>query len=204
MKKLKFFLNFEKEEKWLNDMAAKGYVLTQKNFGYRFRKTKPHKTVIKIDFRQFKTREDFEDYRALFEDSGWKHIAGTKSSGTQYFKRISDEASEDIFSDSESKAGRYKRLAKMYFSLAIMYLPVFIALLYSDIFDYRALMNPKLLYFTPGLWEKTGIEFLSAFLFETPFAFMRGFAWWFFPASILLFLVFSVLSRWQYKKSMQQ
>jgi len=62
-----------------------GYQLERKGFGYKFRETEPEETMIKIDYRLFKKKEDFIDYLTLFEDSGWQHIAGRKSSGTQYF-----------------------------------------------------------------------------------------------------------------------
>lgn len=32
MKKLKFFLRFEKEEKWLENMASQGWMLCRKSF----------------------------------------------------------------------------------------------------------------------------------------------------------------------------
>ena len=46
----------------------------------------------------------------MFEDSGWKHIVGNKSSISQYFKKGRTNNEDDIFSDSNSKAGKYKRL----------------------------------------------------------------------------------------------
>lgn len=87
MYKLKFFIDFEKEEQWLEQMANEGYHLQNKFFGYHFRKGEPEKATIKIDFRMFKKKEDFIDYCTMFEDGGWKHLAGTKSSGVQYFKK---------------------------------------------------------------------------------------------------------------------
>lgn len=45
MRKLKFFLDFEKEEKWLNEMAAKGYEFTDKTFGYKFHEVNPCQQV---------------------------------------------------------------------------------------------------------------------------------------------------------------
>jgi hypothetical protein len=35
----------------------------------------------------FKNNSDLQDYLALFRDSGWEHISGSKNSGTQYFKK---------------------------------------------------------------------------------------------------------------------
>ena len=123
MKKFKLFLNYEKEERWLADMASQGYQLKETDFGYSFEKTLPEQAVIKIDYRRFKKEQDFLDYLALFEDSGWQHISGTKKSGSQYFKKTNSDSTEDIFSDTASRAGRYKRLSDMWFSLFIPLIP---------------------------------------------------------------------------------
>ena|SRR5690625_1739587 len=154
MFKFKIFLDFDKEEKWLEDMAGNGYHLNKASFGYHFLEGKPEEITIKIDYRPFKHKEDFLDYRMMFEDSGWKHIAGTKNSGIQYFKKDS-KTEDDIFSDHHSKAARYKRYANMSFQLAISYLPLLVVFYLTDIIDFNAFINPKELYYTPGLWDKT-------------------------------------------------
>jgi len=43
----------------------------------------------KIDYRIFKDKKEFDNYIALFEDAGWKHVYGTKNSGNQYFLPMS-------------------------------------------------------------------------------------------------------------------
>ncbi len=203
MRKLKFFLNFEKEEKWLKEMEVNGYKFVGKSFTYQFRQAEPENVNIKIDYRTFKKKADFIDYVTLFEDCGWKHIAGTKSSGTQYFKKVSESADEDIFSDTDSKAFRYKRLSEMYIILAISYLPIFAALIATDTFSASALFHPKEFYFTPGLWEKTGGDFWFAFLFETPFAFFRGVGAFIFPIVVILYFLFSFKAEQHYKKALK-
>jgi len=204
MRKFKFFLNFDKEEQWLNEMAKQGYQLTNKSsFGYEFQPAKPEPAMIKIDYRTFKKKGDFEDYLALFEDCGWKHIAGTKSSGTQYFKRSDARGNEDIFSDADSKASRYKRISEMWFTLAATFIPIFAALVSTGSIKVGALLNPKLLYYTPGLWEKTGASFWSAFWFETPFAFFRGFFWMIIPLMIILYLFFAYKANKQYQMTQE-
>ncbi len=205
MKKYKFFTNFDEEENWLNDMARQGYRFTKKtSFGYEFEPEKPENATIKMDYRTFKKREDFEDYCALFEDSGWEHITGTKSSGYQYFKKADKQGSEEIFSDVDSKAGRYKRLSEMWISLASSFIPIFAVLIFTNSIDSGALLNPKLLYYTPGLWEQTGAAFWRSFLFETPFAFFRGFLWLLLPIMIVLYLIFALKANKQYKKTTQE
>lgn len=200
MRKLKCFINYDKEEQWLNSMAIKGYQLKDVSFGYKFHVKEPEDTIIRIDYRTFKNNKDFIDYCTLFEDSGWKHIAGTKSSGTQYFKKTNKSSEDDIFSDAASKAGKYKRVSDMWSTLAVCYFPIFLAMVNNKNIDINAMLNPKLLYYTPGLWESTGLQFWRKFLFETPFALMRGFAWVLFPIAIVLFLSFSIKARSMYHK----
>ncbi|MBB6697105.1 MULTISPECIES: DUF2812 domain-containing protein [Clostridium] len=200
MRKFKFFINYDKEEKWLNDMAKKGYELETASFGYKFSFTKPQNTKIRIDYRIFKNKEDFMDYSALFEDSGWKHISGNKSCGAQYFKKINENGDEDIFSDDMSKAARYKRLSDMWIGLAVVYLPISIALAFQKSIDIKSVLNPKLLYYTPGLWEMSGISFWRRFLFETPFAAGRGLLWLVIPIALVLYICFSVKAKMLYYK----
>lgn len=81
MKKFKVFVNLTKEEEWLNEMANRGWELSEKKTKYKFHKVSPNNTIMKIDYRNFKSKEDFENYITFFEDCGWKHVAGTKTSG---------------------------------------------------------------------------------------------------------------------------
>ncbi|HYK74826.1 MAG TPA: hypothetical protein VEV44_17155 [Pseudoneobacillus sp.] len=89
----------------------------------------------------------------------------------------------------------------MYLSLAFVYLPLLVALISTGAINPSSFIDPKLLYYTPGLWEKSGTSFWSAFLFETPFALMRGFSWYILVLAIALFLIFSLRSRLQYIKT---
>lgn len=204
MRKLKFFLSFEKEEGWLDRMAQGGQEFTGRDLlgFYCFRSGQPEQVVHRIDYRTFKRRADFQDYRALFHDSGWRHIAGTKNSGAQYFKKSRDGAKEDIFSDQVSRAGRYKRMSSLSLTMAIVFFPIVISLLVNDSINVKAMFAPKLLYLTPGLWEKTGSEFWSAFLFETPFALLRGYSWLLLPLMIALYLFFALRAYIVYKRQM--
>ncbi|MFD1206739.1 DUF2812 domain-containing protein [Sporosarcina contaminans] len=194
MYKFKFFMDFEKEENWLEQMASSGYHLESTSLGYKFQRREPELATIKIDFRKFKNKEDFIDYCTMFEDSGWKHISGSKGSGMQYFKKINGSGEDEIFSDNHSKAARYKRFADKSFELALSFLPLLLVFYLSDIMNFNAFTNPKELYFTPGLWDKSGTSFWFSFLFETPFALMRGFAWSIIPITVMFYLFFGYQS----------
>ncbi|UYO05795.1 MULTISPECIES: DUF2812 domain-containing protein [Paenibacillus] len=204
MKKYKFFTNLDQEEQWLNDMARQGYTLVRKSFGYQFERSVPEEANYRIDFRTFKNQRDFEDYVALFEDSGWTHVAGTKGSGAQYFKQNGDQGNEDIFSDADSKAARYKRISDMWMTLCCCFIPIFAALISTDAIDASVILKPQSLYYTPGLWEMSGPRFWQAFLFETPFALFRGIVWMVIPVMIIVYSVFAYKAKKEYDKSQQQ
>ncbi|CDM70075.1 hypothetical protein CM240_2958 [Clostridium bornimense] len=157
-----------------------------------------------ITYRTFKTKKDFIDYCTLFEDSGWKHIAGSKSSGNQYFKKISDNCNDDIFSDDLSKAARYKRLSDFWITMTLCYFTIFISIISNNDINIKTIINPKALYYTPGLWEKSGLDFLGSFLFETPFALGRGFVWIVFPICIIIYIYFICKSSRLYKDSINK
>ncbi len=201
MRKFRCFMNYDKEEKWLNDMAKKGYGLKNADcFGYEFYSTKPENATIRIDYRNFNSKKTFVDYCMLFQDSGWQHIVGSKFSGTQYFKKTDENGEDDIFSDVISKAGKYKRLSNMYITMAVCYLCLVISLSSNGSVNTKALLNPKLMYYTPGLWQATGIHFWVSFIFETPFAILRGYMWVIMIIITILMIYYSIKSKKLYDK----
>lgn len=200
MKKFKFILNFEKEEKWLDKMAEQGYILEKKSFLYHFKSEDSTNVTFKIDYRKFKNNQDFIDYGMIFEDSGWKHVAGSKSSGFQYLKKINNDSDDDIFSDARSRAGRYKRISNMWLSFELMFTALFIVMLSQCKISIPALLSPKDWYLTPGLWEMDGVSFLWSFLFETPFALFRGCSWLIYIIFIILYGIFALKSTRMYER----
>ena len=204
MRSFKCFIDYTKEEKWLNEMAQNGYELTNTTIGYNFNKISPADITYRIDYRTFKTQDDFIDYCTLFEDCGWKHVAGSRTSGNQYFKRISDNSDNDIFSDNASKAARYKRVSNIWLVMALSYFTILISFVNNGAVNMEAFTNPKALYYTPGLWDKTGLDFLTSFLFETPFALGRGFIWLVFPICITIYLYLIFKSSKLYKETLSE
>ncbi len=120
MKKYKYFINIEKEEKWINSQIEKGYRLEKVSFfsGYTFRTVSEDDAVgngigtVKIDFRHFKNEDEKNEYLTFFEDCGWRKIISLSGMTGEvfYFEKVKAEASDDIFSDNESRAERYKRV----------------------------------------------------------------------------------------------
>lgn len=201
MKKFKYYFDLDKEEKWLNDLAEKGWILSGKKWRYTFNKVKDENRALKIDYRTFKSKKDWEDYILLFRDSGWKLIAGTYRSRKHYFEQIDEQATEDIFSNAFSKAERYKRMSELLKSLAIAYFLLYVQFLYNKSSGINLTLNPKSFFYTPGLWELSGSAFWKAFLFESPFAFGRGFIVYFLPVLIIVNTILAVKAHRHYKKS---
>ena len=201
MKKFRIFLRFDKEEKWLEAMAGKGWRLVSKSWCYHFQKADPEKQTIRIDYRIFKSAKDFSDYCMLFEDSGWHHIAGNCNSGTQYFLKSSATGTEDIFSDTLSRAGRYKRISDMWLLSVIPFVLLLAVLGINGGISLDTLSAPKEWYLTPGLWELEGFSFWWAFLFETPFAVGRGAGWCLPVIAIIFYGIFAVKSRLLYQSA---
>lgn len=198
MTKFRMFLNIDKEEAWINKIIAQGYRLRNVSWGqYTFEKFPPasnlekedYKTaqtnyphaedqntklflpLVRMDFRIFSKKEDFNEYLTLFEDYGWHHVAGKKSDGNQYFERMRPDCPQEIFSDSPSKAARYRRISNNWLMMFALYLPLLV--IYWNNFHFPFASGWKELFYTPGLWDMSGVAFLAAFLFELPFALGR-------------------------------
>ncbi len=189
MKVFKYFVDFSKEERWLQSMLEKGYVLTKKSWLYEFQHCDDKTATVRVDYRTFTNDSEFESYKTLFADSGWKLLAGTKHSGTQYFLQ-QGKKSDDIFSDAYSRAGRYRRLSDTCLAPLVVFFGLFVITLNSTGGNLAYFFNPKGWYVTPGLWELNGTEFLYSFLFETPFALLRGGSW---IMSLVMIAVYAIL-----------
>lgn len=111
MRKYKIFVDMEKEERYLSDMAENGYIFKKRTFfgGYYFEKEAGQKLNYRIDYRTFNNKEAFQGYVNFLEDGGWKLVYGKYDSGNQYFLPIDESAQTELFSDNVSRADRYKR-----------------------------------------------------------------------------------------------
>ncbi|MEI0736532.1 DUF2812 domain-containing protein [Paenibacillus sp. JTLBN-2024] len=203
MKKMKIFTNFDREEQWLNEMARQGYQLINKSVAYEFAPAKPEEANYRIDYRFFKTRQDFEDYKALFEDCGWTHVAGKKAPEPNILsKRATGETTTFFPTSIRRRPGtNASRICGCRWLAASF--RFFAVLISTGAIQVTAFVKPKLLYYTPGLWEMSGSQFWRSFLFETPFAVMRGFSWAVIPIMILVYAAFAYKAKKEYMKSQQ-
>ncbi len=197
MKKFRMFIDTRKEDKWLNKMIQKGWICIKVNTVgiYHFEKTEIFNQVIRLDSQSFKSTESYQQYIQLYEDYGWQHIGGSRWSPSQYWAKSTDGLDE-LFSDTASEKAYLQRLMSYYssFTLSLIF---FTFVLFNNTIQY---VNLKSAYFTPGLWDKEGINFLTAFLIETPFALLRFSVPWL----MIIFSIVCAIAYLRYKKELEK
>jgi len=102
--------NDDKEEKFLEDMAADGYKLKNVSIGmYEFISSEPEKVRYQLDFKGI-NRMSEEEYLQIFEDAGWECVDTLGS--WYYFRKAYDEEAPDIsiFNDNKSRLEKYRRI----------------------------------------------------------------------------------------------
>lgn len=110
----------EKEEKWLEEMAAQGWKLeTAAPYVYYFRKGKPEKVVIRLDYKNTLDK-DYQEYLNLFRDAGWELVV--TFANWHYFRiRPDNNEMPEIYNSDRAKAQKYRRLMYAFIPL----LPIF-------------------------------------------------------------------------------
>ena len=119
----------EKEEAWLTEMAQQGLHLHDVPFPgkYQFKSGEPADYVYRLDYQSLKTK-DKDSYLQLFSDAGWENVG--EMGGWMYFRiRANNGEAPEIFSDLESKIGKYQRVL----TYLIILLPIFVVLMPNTI-----------------------------------------------------------------------
>ena len=105
--KLFFVWDFEKEERWLNEMAMDGWAL--KDVGicrYSFERTEPGEYTVRLEMR----RAD-DEYMGLLEESGAEFVG--RYLQWHYFRKRTSLGAFDLLSDIDSRVDHLTRIGKM-------------------------------------------------------------------------------------------
>ena len=116
----KVFLDYEKEEKWLNEMSAKGFALTDFSFcRYAFADCEPGEYIYRIELLEnVHGHPESQKYIGFMEENGVEHIASWVR--WVYFRKKAEYGPFDIFSDIGSRLTHYKRILALFFPIMCM------------------------------------------------------------------------------------
>lgn len=106
--------DFDKEERWLNEMASNGWVLVGVGFcRYTFERCEPGEYSIRLEMR------DYDDnYISFIEETGAEYIG--RWFRWQFFRKRSECGQFDLYSDIDSKLSHLNRIHKLLLALAII------------------------------------------------------------------------------------
>ena len=146
IRKMIFIWNFDKEEKWLNEMAAKGLSLISVGFcKYEFEDSMPGEYKICMQLLDKCTNHpESEKYIEFIESTGAEHV-GTFNRWV-YFRRRSELGSFELFSDYNSRINYLSKVIGLIAFIAAANLLVgayniFIALAWRSCINYLGIIN---------------------------------------------------------------
>ena len=107
VRKLFLVWEFEKEEAWLNEMAAEGWVLDGVGFcSYRFVRCEPGEYTVRTEMRSFD-----EGYVKFMQETGAEYVG--RMVMWVYFRKKTENGVFDLYSDVDSKISHLQRIGRM-------------------------------------------------------------------------------------------
>lgn len=122
--KLFWAWEFEKEEKWLNEMAAKGLHLTDIGFcRYTFEEGTPGEYQYRLELLDhFPNHPESVQYIRFMEETGAEQIGSLMR--WVYFRKRAETGSFELFSDIDSRIKHLQRVNCLMIPLLVMELAV--------------------------------------------------------------------------------
>ena len=104
---------FEKEERWLNEMAQEGWALTQAGFcTYTFEKGEPGEYIIRLEMI-----DNSPKFQSFMEELGAEAVGNCVN--WAYFRRKAELGEFNMFSDIDSRIAHLDKIGKMLFLLCM-------------------------------------------------------------------------------------
>lgn len=106
-------LDYEKEERWLNEMASRGWHLVRYRLGgYHFEQGEPGAWIYRIELLPGEPHSAAsEEYLSLLLDAGAEAVS--THARWVYLRRPAALGPFELFSDLESRIGHYRRVLKL-------------------------------------------------------------------------------------------
>lgn len=116
----KAYMNYEKEEVWLNLMASKGFVLIDYAWcRYVFEDSLPGEYTFRIELMEHHpNRPEGREYIKFMEENGVECVATFLR--WVYFRKKASDGAFDIYSDIDSRLRHYQRVFRFQLILACL------------------------------------------------------------------------------------
>ncbi|MCM3388405.1 DUF2812 domain-containing protein [Ureibacillus chungkukjangi] len=112
--KIRFFIDYEKEEKWVNLMAVKGWNLYSFGLGYyTFEKGDPGQYIYRNEMiHNLGVKDERDEYINFLQSSGVELVKVFFN--WAYFRKKASEGPFELYSDITSKLAYQKRICKLF------------------------------------------------------------------------------------------
>lgn len=135
--------DYDKEETWLNEMAAKGFSLVAVGFcTYTFEEETEQEYQIRLELlNQVPTHPESQAYIRFLEEAGVEYLGSILR--WAYFRKPKSEGNFDLYSDYDSRITHLNRLLKLLgiFAVLEIYLGFYNIWLYFGLHATRANME---------------------------------------------------------------
>ena len=103
---------FDEEEKWLNEMAKRGWALDSVGFAkYTFIQSEPGEYAVRLEMlANVPSADESQDYINFVEETGAEYIGSFIK--WVYFRKKTADGEFDLFSDLDSRARHMDRMTK--------------------------------------------------------------------------------------------
>ncbi|MDN4492442.1 DUF2812 domain-containing protein [Ureibacillus aquaedulcis] len=131
--KIRLFLDYEREEEWVNLMAKKGWNLT--SFGlvfYSFKKGEPGEFIYRNEMISgIGSKEDSKEYIRFLQSSGIELVRVFFN--WAYFRKKAAEGPFELYSDTTSRLAYLNRV--FYLFLTVFFINLFIGIINSTLLN---------------------------------------------------------------------
>ncbi|MFJ7972050.1 DUF2812 domain-containing protein [Psychrobacillus sp. NPDC096389] len=121
MKKVKnrLYLDYEKEEQWINDMVQEGWHLKKfMFFRFTFEKGEQGSYIYRNEFLGGRTVEEENNYIEFLKESDIEVVY--KFGGWAYFRRKASKGPFEIYTDTSSKVSYFNRILSVFIALFLV------------------------------------------------------------------------------------
>lgn len=149
VRKIYMAWEFEEEENWLNEMAAKGKTLAAYGFGwYDFEDTQPGEYTVRMEMLpHWPNHPESQQYIRFVEETGAEHIGNMKN--WVCFRKKKADGTFDLFSDRESRLKYVKRFIPLMIFCCVMMLVALVPNLFMAL---KYGLWPNALVAVLGIW----------------------------------------------------